>query len=1250
MKAIFPSLACIAMLCGSVLLHAQSPSAALVADGWKGWESGDHALARQKFTDASKADPNDARPLFGLSILDAVEGRDNDAWRSYKAAMDKQPDPYPYIYAAWTTGKLRGSIGNEDLEIVPMLEKLTEHADSLGILKGMANEVLGGYYEHRGEMSTSRRYYRAIGSINEWTVIGPFDNISASGHDKVFPPEQSYEPTAIYPGKNGEPANWFKLVAVRNDNWIDFRRYFGDNSSVFYANTFVWSPKRQTVHVRLGTSGSFKVFLNDELVDSTIDEYDNDLDSYIAETELQEGWNRLMIKCGCAESKACNFLLRLTDTHGDPLSDLKIATDPQSYRRSPGARSRRIENFAETFFKKKVAAEPDRIENYLLLADCYLRNDKAIEAELTLREAITRWPSAPALYDRILEAYSRSNKDDEHEKTLEKIYALDQNVPSGLVHKFSEYMEKEEYDKAEDIISRLEKISPDDQGIYSLRMGIYSKKGLTEKILDLTHDAYKRYPDNSMFVMGEAYINSKVTNSQTGALKILNEYISRNSDEEVIQHMASLYLESSDKRNWRAMYDRLLELDPAAPGYYWQLADGYFTMQDYESARGAINSALAICPSSSRIWERLGEIERITGNKEKAIAAYREALKYQPTDYDVRATLRELEGKRSLFELFPQTNVDSLIRNAPSVAEYPDEKGVILFDEAQRVVYDRGASESTQELVVKVFNDRGIDDWKEYTIGYNSYNEALNVEKAVVVKKDGSEVKADVNENYVVFKTLEQGDILHLKWRVRNYYSGKLSSHFWERYNFSGYYPERHVRYSLLAPADFKFAYAAQSMPAEPVKSTLDDGVLYRWSADSVPAISYEYGMPTLDDVGRILYISSIPNWNYLVDWYADITKAKTRSSYEIKEQVAGLLKDHPNPNEEEKIRMVYDFITENIRYSSVAFRQGAHIPQKARDVLVNKIGDCKDVATLCIAMLNELGLKANYVLVNTRDEGLNRNALPSIAFNHCIVAVETSHGLQYLDLTANNYPFGSMPEPDLSAFALLIRSGTTAPTYLTPSGLLGRNVVMKTTAAVSQENVLTGRRKTMMTGSIAAAMRASLRDESKKEQEKMFLASLSTNFPNAKLNSLEIKNLDNLSPQVEYEYAYEVPNYITDAGDFKFMKIPWSRFAKADEALSYDKREYPYYYWPGEDTLTEQVEIVLPAGFRPVDLPKPVKLSSPIADYTMQYTFADGKLVAQRRFINKKEVVETSEYPEFKSFFNNVVKEDARQILFKKK
>jgi tetratricopeptide (TPR) repeat protein len=736
-----------------------------------------------------------------------------------------------------------------------------------------------------------------------------------------------------------------------------------------------------------------------------------------------------------------------------------------------------------------------------------------------------------------------------------------------------------------------------------------------------------------------------------GAIDIMEKYIDENYDESMLSTLAKTYLGVPNMSKWRSIYDDLLKLDPAWPSYYYQMATTYFETQDYDRAAESIRHALEICPSSSHFWSKLGEIQRIQKKEAEAIESYRTALKFYPTDYESRDALREMEGKKSIYDEFETVNVDSLIKHAPAASAYPDEKGLILLDNAQRVVYERGVSESSQEYIVKLFNSRAIDDWKEYSIPYNRYHEELIVDKAVAVKPDGTEIKADIDDNYVVFKQLEENDIIRLKWRIKNHYSGRLSNQFWDSYYFNGFYPVQHVRYSLIAPQDFTFQYGAQNMKSDPVKSNVADGVLYRWSLDSLPAISYEYGMPTLDDVGQILYISSIKDWNYLVDWYNDIAKAKTRTSFEVKEKVHELLKGKESASDEVKMKAIYDFITENIRYSSVAFRQGAYTPQKARDVLVNKIGDCKDVATLCISMLREAGITAHHVLVNTRDEGLNKSILPSIAFNHCIVGVETKQGIKYLDLTANNYPYGSLPSGDVEAFSLLIKPGVAAPEYITRTGVMPRNVEVIDTVEVRADNGIALRGTTSVTGSISAGTREGFRNHSKKEQEKSFLSILSSDFPNVKLLSFETDNLDNLDPRVGYRYTFEVPNHLTDAGtDLKLLKLPWSNPAKNDEALSYEKREYAYEYWPGLDSAVEVISVQLPQGYVPMELPPSVQYKSAIAEYNVKYTVANGRLIARRQLINRKENVSTSEYAEFKSFYNNIVKEDTRQILLKKK
>jgi len=161
---------------------------------------------------------------------------------------------------------------------------------------------------------------------------------------------------------------------------------------------------------------------------------------------------------------------------------------------------------------------------------------------------------------------------------------------------------------------------------------------------------------------------------------------------------------------------------------------------------------------------------------------------------------------------------------------------------------------------------------------------------------------------------------------------------------------------------------------------------LYVWEKNSQEALKYEDKMPPMDDVTNMLYISSIPDWKFVSDWYNNIASAKARSSYEIKTVVTDLFSGKGNIDELTKVKMIYNYITSNIAYSSVPFRQSGIVPQNPSTVVNTRIGDCKDVSTLFVSMCKEAGITANLALANTRDRGQNTLLLPSIDFNHCYI------------------------------------------------------------------------------------------------------------------------------------------------------------------------------------------------------------------------------------------------------------------------
>jgi hypothetical protein len=417
----------------------------------------------------------------------------------------------------------------------------------------------------------------------------------------------------------------------------------------------------------------------------------------------------------------------------------------------------------------------------------------------------------------------------------------------------------------------------------------------------------------------------------------------------------------------------------------------------------------------------------------------------------------------------------------------------------------------------------------------------------------------------------------------------------------------------------------------------------------NIPSVKYESGMPLLNDVGKILYVSTIKDWSYIAKWYLHLTQSKTIPNYEVKEKVNELLKGKHSLSTYDKIKIIYDYIVQNITYSSVPFRQSAFIPQKARDVLVTKIGDCKDMATLFITMLKVIGVKADYVLVNTKDNGLNKNALPGNYFDHAIARVIINGKPDYFDLTARNFPPGTLPSMDVGAFALDITGKESEPFYISGKNLHSNKIIRNSVAKINDDNSVDVNVNTMRYGAITANLRYQINYLSKKEQIKKLNESLSGKFSNFNVTSFSCDNLDTLTTTLNDECSFTLNQYIGNVGNYKLLKLPWEDRVNSSAAISYDQRKFAYDRNNDADFLQETLKIKLPDGYVPLEMPKDVNLKCKEADYSVEYNFSNGIITATRSMKNLRDVVNPKDYKSFKDFINKVISSDLTQILLKK-
>ncbi len=122
--------------------------------------------------------------------------------------------------------------------------------------------------------------------------------------------------------------------------------------------------------------------------------------------------------------------------------------------------------------------------------------------------------------------------------------------------------------------------------------------------------------------------------------------------------------------------------------------------------------------------------------------------------------------------------------------------------------------------------------------------------------------------------------------------------------------------------------------------------------------------------------------------------------------------------------------VEKNVRYAGVEVGESSIIPRSPRTVLGNKYGDCKDKATLLVAMLRESGISAHVALLRAGEDFDVHPDLPGMGrFNHAIVRVDGTDkdAPMWVDPTDDFAHAGDLPSQDQGRLALVAAGDTSA-------------------------------------------------------------------------------------------------------------------------------------------------------------------------------------------------------------------------------
>jgi len=729
-------------------------------------------------------------------------------------------------------------------------------------------------------------------------------------------------------------------------------------------------------------------------------------------------------------------------------------------------------------------------------------------------------------------------------------------------------------------------------------------------------------------------------------------------------------------------YDSRIQTYPQDLKLRIELAQFYYNFRDYQKVKellygyDAIEAKLILAKTLARlkeydyaieIFEQLktflpegpdqGEFLYLYGevleNKNlfsKAIKAYSKVKGLFQKQAQERIKL--IKAKEE--EVSPSQILNILSEAKDFLEEVKDEAAITFLIEEKIEITPDNTSLSQVHVIEQVLKERG-KELAEVEIGYDSTYERVELEFARTVTKDGKVIYAgkenirDVSKylNFPLYSnarafivsmpSVEVGSFIEYRIKI---YSSKLVNEddFTFIYRLREKYPIFKALFQLTLPKTREMYFKlfnqdyAQDHNLKP--SVKEDGSkkIYKWSFNQIRPLIPEYNMPPIPLVNPAILISSFSQWGEIYEWWYNLFKDKTTLSEETKNFVMSLIEG--TSGDFDKAKRIYEYVAKNIRYVAVEYGESGHEPHSAEDVFVNRYGDCKDQAILCLAMLKLAGLNAYPVLIPTRKTYPIDEFFPSLNFNHAICAIEINGELIFIDPTAETTSFLNLPLSCQERPVMVFFNDTWSITQ-TPQ-IKDNEVIYQMEIALSEEENAIIKRCVTTKGFFTSSHRWYLKythpSKIKEDIQKKMVEISSF----SRLLSYEIKNVDDFDKAPVLEYRFTTEKFLNPARDLRIVPV-LDEMRLDYNLIGKEERDFPVDF-DGVYSKRAEITITLPGNLRVKYLPESAHLENDWFIFQSFYEVSGDKLTFFQEFVIKERFVAKKVYKDFKKELEKVL------------
>ena len=1207
--------------------------------------------ALMHFEKALAENEADEKTLLCLSFLYSQRNKAEKAAVHFEKYMKTADNPYPALYAMWFENGIIGDAGKKKEYQLKLLKSLQQDKNNK-----LARPVLYRLFNHyvmSNDFDASQEFVDQLPVLNDWGMVGPFDNVMNNGFDKDFGVLKHPKQAAKFVSKYGAEVSWFTPEKKTRGGYIAKEKHFYANSSIVYAQTFVKaSETEQAVLLKAGYSGSLKIWVNDEIIYAEKERRRTELDFCTSKLKLHKGYNRILVQLGDYNERKANFSVRFTDLENNPL-ELEQSPTYQAYTIG-SSQAEAIPHFALAHFESGNRDEDDLLHK-ILLAKTYERSFDLQKAEQIYENILAKHPKNYFALRNLVLLYGKSG----NTTNQNKYYSLfEENYPHALdilSNDIEEALDEKDKAKYKELAKIYLKKYPGLQQELGFKIGVAALEEDYQRILVLVDTLYKHFPDDYTAVTSKYKLEKDYHSNPEEAKQLLVDYLKKNYDFTIVKELANIYIKEGK-------FDKAMQLfEDSAKTTSGDLAFGRF-MVNLLSRQEKYKEGIAICasilkntPSDYRVMQDIATLALFQKDQQTALEYYLKSIDYYPFSFEINEKIRELEGKEKAMDFVPEADPVALLKAYEAKGKPAVKKSFDVVMESKSILLFKSSAQGmSHSYLIKINDETAIENWQRASFDAKP-NFTLHIKEALTLKKNGEKIDAERSGNEVVFTNLEIGDYVFVHYIETQVSGGKTTKFISDNFSLNSSVPCHKLDYNLYVEEGLAIKETVSLGDLKPTKKTKQGFVHYNWTREDPKVLKEEkYALP-FNDLAERVHFSVNHSWDEIVQWYSDLSAHQARPDYTI-EKIGKDLFEGKTLSVDEKFHAIYDFVCKNIQYSYIDFRQSGYIPQKASNIYHSRLGDCKDVSTLFVSIARSVGLQANLVLINTSDNGQKSVILPSLNFNHCIVKTYDGTKVKYLELTDPNLPYGYLYSYHKGAPILEIPHENAAHKnqleYLDFNAGYENTVSRTTTVEVQGDNVMKIKSDNVKTGTLAGHSCSTYFNVDETERKDILKNAISPKFQSGiSIDEFSFGSLAPLEDFAEYSYRYTVENEILKLGSMKSLKVPFSDVIIRMSLFEDGEREFDfdYVYYETVEQCEETLNISLGANRTLVEVPENVHLEYNKNVYDLKFEkTAANQLKVYRSYRANRENIKARDFKDFRAFMTKVNEAENTHLLYK--